>query len=308
MSSIPHEKLHKTQCCIVCGESLSSFHKTINPTQHPCCQAPNCQVLVNYLNSTPDSPHRTLHFNQQALRIQQARQQRLAQEEKENEIDNMLATKTRQHLDKLKNTQTELQGTQITTVSIPSGSTRTRDLAISRVANYQAHLEKVIDEALRQPPISDFLEIETTNRANRVMAQIKDKPEVKKILHSACSACKGGCCSAGKDSALISLETIKKAMDYLQTSDPNKVVRAYLDKLPDTVVEDSCIHHGTMGCTLPNEMRSAICNGYYCEDLKKVIEEDGLPLEKVVVVRFGYSQWEKYKERSDYSIKESMIL
>lgn len=304
MSITPNDKLQ----CFVCNKPLPSFHPKKNSAQGPCCLSPDCLALANYLNNTPDSAHKKLHFQQQAEKIRSQRQAKIAQQTRENQIDLNLEKATQANIEELKQANPEFHNTQITSVKIPTCSIETEDLNDARRTNYKNHLKKVIKEALQEPPISDLLEIESRKRESITLGKIERKPEIKSILTTACMLCKGSCCTAGKDTALISLETIKKSIDYLQTSTPEEIETAYLNRLPEKVVINSCVHHSTEGCTLPSEMRSAICNGYYCEDLKKLITEDQIPLDNIALIRFGYEQWAKYTEGSDYSIRESVLI
>jgi hypothetical protein len=41
--------------------------------------------------------------------------------------------------------------------------------------------------------------------------------------------------------------------------------------VPERSVEHSCIYHGEHGCALPRELRSHICNSYYCQPMQEWI-------------------------------------
>ena len=40
-------------------------------------------------------------------------------------------------------------------------------------------------------------------------------------------------------------------------------------RLPAASYQESCVFHASTGCTLPREMRSAVCNTFYCHALEQ---------------------------------------
>ena len=46
------------------------------------------------------------------------------------------------------------------------------------------------------------------------------------------------------------------------------LLNAYLSWISAATVEDSCINQTASGCALPRELRSDICNGFYCDPVK----------------------------------------
>jgi hypothetical protein len=50
------------------------------------------------------------------------------------------------------------------------------------------------------------------------------------------------------------------------------IVQAYLAHLPAQALHPGCVYQGELGCTLPREMRSAICNSYLCTGLQMAVD------------------------------------
>ena len=78
---------------------------------------------------------------------------------------------------------------------------------------------------------------------------------------TACSICKGGCCSIGEEHAFIKEDTIFRYMSNHPDQKPAQVLAAYMSYLPDESFENSCVNHMETGCALPRDMRSSVCKG-----------------------------------------------
>jgi hypothetical protein len=49
-------------------------------------------------------------------------------------------------------------------------------------------------------------------------------------------------------------------------------MRLYLERIPATGYDGSCIFHGEHGCTLDRSLRSGVCNVYYCDMLGRFVD------------------------------------
>ena len=54
--------------------------------------------------------------------------------------------------------------------------------------------------------------------------------------------------------------------------DARAVMRLYLDRVPATGYDGSCIFHAEHGCTLDRSLRSGVCNVYFCDMLGKFVQ------------------------------------
>ncbi len=98
------------------------------------------------------------------------------------------------------------------------------------------------------------------------------------VARTACALCKGWCCRNGDDDAFLDDRTLAR----IRVANPNvsdrTLMRLYLNRVPNTACQDSCIFHGKHGCTLDRSMRADVCNTYYCGGLDafmKSTDENG---------------------------------
>src|SRR5258707_1007284 len=53
-----------------------------------------------------------------------------------------------------------------------------------------------------------------------------------------------------------------------------KVLRLYVERVPEVGYQNSCIFHGKQGCTLDRSLRSDVCNSYFCGGLQAYMTGD----------------------------------
>lgn len=87
------------------------------------------------------------------------------------------------------------------------------------------------------------------------------------VSRQACGLCRGVCCGTAGIRAYLRVETIRKFMKLLPDQSQEEVVEAYLGFVRAETYEGSCVYHAEGGCSLPREMRSDTCNGFYCTGL-----------------------------------------
>jgi len=85
-----------------------------------------------------------------------------------------------------------------------------------------------------------------------------------------CEKCKGACCLNGGDTAFLQTETIKRYMTKNSWLTPEQVLQNYKETIAEQTCVMSCINHTEKGCGLPQEMRSDMCNNFYCSTLKEL--------------------------------------
>ena len=66
------------------------------------------------------------------------------------------------------------------------------------------------------------------------------------------------------DHAYLDVDTILAYVLRRADPSPAAVLRAYLRRLPARSYRNSCVYHAADGCSLPRDMRAAICNRFYC--------------------------------------------
>lgn len=99
-------------------------------------------------------------------------------------------------------------------------------------------------------------------------APVRPSPQA---LSAACATCRGFCCREGGDHAFLDAGTLQRLRVQQPALTPHDCLELYLAALPERSVVGSCVYHGVQGCALPRELRSDICNDYFCEPLREWI-------------------------------------
>lgn len=162
-----------------------------------------------------------------------------------------------------------------------------------RVEQFREYLAGVIDDARET-------EIETVN----LVEDLSEPDRVRRWLGRICAACRGECCSAGKERAFLDVPAVHKQMRRYPDRHAAQIIDSYVEKVPAVTFGGSCIFQGEGGCSLPREDRAHICNIYECAGLRMarklqafgkgerafvIAEEEGVPVEWTFVSLPGMS-------------------
>lgn len=93
------------------------------------------------------------------------------------------------------------------------------------------------------------------------------EPRVRAVLERACARCTGFCCQGGGDHAYLDVTTLRAYRAAHPELDSAALTAAYLDRAGAPAYQGSCIYHQADGCALPREMRSDLCNRFFCKAL-----------------------------------------
>lgn len=85
------------------------------------------------------------------------------------------------------------------------------------------------------------------------------------VLGAACGVCRGNCCKQGGDHAFNTADTMMHYLDEHPTHDDETIVARYDALIPSHSLSQGCVFQQTTGCALPRELRSDVCNRFYCE-------------------------------------------
>ncbi len=146
----------------------------------------------------------------------------------------------------------------VTLLSVPFGGRPLVPVEDERMDAFKEHLSTVIAEAYAA---SD----------EEVAASISDRneEEEKPLFAAGCATCQGHCCRLGnKSKAFLSAQTMRGHRRIWPDLTAEVMEANYLAALPDLAYKDGCVYQGDLGCTLPREMRSDICNSYHCHELE----------------------------------------
>lgn len=147
--------------------------------------------------------------------------------------------------------------TDVTLLTVPFGGKPLVPVEDERMDAFKAHLCDVITEAFEA---SD----------EEVAAYIPEQnPEAEKPVYAAgCATCQGNCCELGnKSKAFLSTQTMMGHRKIWPDLTAQIMEANYLAALPELAYENGCVYQGDMGCTLPREMRSDVCNAFHCHEL-----------------------------------------
>lgn len=158
---------------------------------------------------------------------------------------------------------------ELTIALVPASTRRSTVLPASRRRQFRNHLETVLASLARTAAPSGATPPPAAHPHN-----VPCQGEAP-VVAAACGACRGHCCHGGGVKAYIDEETLRRFAQANPPLDETATARAYVSHLPRRSMTDSCVFHGEQGCTLPREMRSATCNRYHCEDLRKLVPREG---------------------------------
>jgi hypothetical protein len=141
-------------------------------------------------------------------------------------------------------------------------------LSRTRRVEFRAHLAGAVRQAFGakfdSAAVSDLVE----ELRPHAQAQV-DGPAVG----AACAVCTGFCCRGGGTRAYLSVAVIRSYIARHPGMQFREVLKAYLSRLPDATYRGSCVYHGSDGCGLSREMRSSVCNTYYCDGMQELRSE-----------------------------------
>jgi hypothetical protein len=106
-------------------------------------------------------------------------------------------------------------------------------------------------------------------RPDRSASPVRPEPEgfAGEVARTACRLCKGWCCKGGEEHAYLDERAMARVRRARPELDARAVLRLYSERVPPAGYRESCVFHGPEGCTLPRELRSDVCNSYFCSGL-----------------------------------------
>lgn len=95
------------------------------------------------------------------------------------------------------------------------------------------------------------------------------------VARTACTLCQGWCCKGGGEHAYLDERTMARVRRARPELEARAVIRLYIERMPPAGFEGSCVFHGAAGCTLTRELRSDVCNSYFCSGLGRFVTAAG---------------------------------
>lgn len=272
---------HPPQCS-VCKKALTPWqilaeqknHTTahnsahaLKPLPYHCCGSFECSNILAKVStmSTPQfASYLSFHSQNIIARETNAKREaeRLAAQRREEDEENQT---TYQHY--LQNNE-NLNRLSHPLLVIPSSSAPLIPLEEDRKKNFTELLQNLIAQASEDGfTFSDEHKI-NEKKCQDNNAYLAASTALSSINNQACTLCKGGCCTQGYDHAYLTAATLYRFMQSENVHSPAMVMEEYLGRLPEKSVAGSCLFHTQSGCALTREMRSDVCNGYLCDNLK----------------------------------------
>lgn len=151
---------------------------------------------------------------------------------------------------------------------VPGSARPLAKLSRKRREEFRANLKEWVRQAFEDPLNPEGVD----ELRDELLTQVAP-PAAPASVGASCAVCQGQCCRDGKNTAYLSPSVIRSFLVRHPGLRAGEVLRAYLSKVPEQTVDDSCVYHGVKGCGLSREMRSATCNRFFCSGLKALKRE-----------------------------------
>lgn len=85
------------------------------------------------------------------------------------------------------------------------------------------------------------------------------------LLGAGCGVCRGNCCKQGGDHAFNTSDTMMWYLLEHPSDDDDTIIERYEALIPTHSLTKGCLFQEETGCALPRNLRSDVCNRFYCE-------------------------------------------
>ncbi len=109
------------------------------------------------------------------------------------------------------------------------------------------------------------------------------------LLGIGCASCRGYCCRQGEDHAFLRWYALKTQIIRHPDDDDESIVARYLSYLGTHAITGGCVYQSATGCTLPRDMRAGICNRFFCDGQRALLQRftDDDPVRAYIVHQAG---------------------
>jgi hypothetical protein len=162
-------------------------------------------------------------------------------------------------------------------VMVPRSEKVLRPTPVERTLKLRKHLVGAL-RALRE-----------ARHPQRMASPVRPEPSgmAAQVAGVACSLCKGFCCKGGGDDAYLDERTMARVRQARPELDARGIIRLYTESVPARSYEASCLFHGKQGCMLSRDVRSDVCNSYFCRGLEDYIQGDDRTTPVIVIAGEG---------------------
>lgn len=192
------------------------------------------------------------------------------------------------------------QGRRLVVV-LPQGANQPDRLSSARRDRYKDHLKHILAEATACASIADLprdQHYDAPEQRKGIDTLLARHPRLAQLCDRLCGQCQGGCCAQGADHAYLSAVSMRRQLDANPELNAEHLLHAYLERLPEESMTGACINQTATGCALPRELRSDICNGYFCPELK--VLQQGWDKEqqqphRLLAIQRAHTNWNRFE-------------
>ena len=288
--------------CSVCGDPVPFADAARQQQQtRKVCRGIDCRRLLEQEAHMPPALFRAqLEF--QRRRIRELRAREAARKAHQERIERTEDAESRAIADRL--LARERDPERIGLVYLPSGLDQPLPQDATRRERYREHLQTMLTEAVACASVEELprdQHYDSRERRLEMDALLARQPRLQQLCDNLCGQCRGGCCAIGGDHAYLSVASVRRVLDEHPEMSADVLVRTYLDHLPPQSMAGACINQTATGCALPRELRSDVCNGYFCPELKALQrewaqrqeDETGEP-ERWLVIQRANHNWNRF--------------
>lgn len=304
---------HHQKCCIVCGEPISALDVLMaNDKSCVVCHSVDCQRVIKHKRiMQPALYDAYFEFNKKLIR--QNRAQVVARKKYREEVTAKEQEENRQILHTFLKEHPELVEDDVHLVAIPSGRDTLYPLEQARIDKYVDHISAIISDASGYSNAAEVVydEHHAAHEKNMQIEQnFEQSPQLHHLCDQLCIMCKGGCCAKGGEHAYLSVFSMRRYMDDHPELSPADIRQQYVSNIVSESIEGACINQTKMGCALPRELRSDICNGFYCDTVKDLQQSQlGKPCTgAILVVQRAYSNWGRFEPDENDAVRRVSLL
>ncbi len=259
------------------------------------CRSGECQGLLFHQTRMAPEAFQT-HFKRQGKLIRDRHAREAQRQAHIKAVDEAEAEGNQRITEEVKRTRDD--GERLLSVALPRGLDAPAVDALERRERFRAHLEAVISAAEALTGTEEIPEERykgARERNVRVTKLLDRQPGLQERYDQLCGMCRGGCCTTGEEHAYLTTYTVRRLLDADPSLTAAALLKTYTEHIPEKSMENACLLQTSSGCALPRELRSDVCNGYFCPQLLSIQEhwsEENPP--PVLAIQRAHHIWNRY--------------
>ena len=293
--------------CAICEEVIAGPGRQVGDRY--LCPSPECRAL---LDQQAHLPPIAFELHRERFRRQRGeRNERLAARRRQVETVRVRELdEDRSLLARALAARPETDPEAARVVAIPTSPSAAAAPDPERLAAYRRHLATIVAEATEHPDAASLEDERDRSHVDDLLEQDRQfaaRPVLAATCDALCGRCRGGCCQRGGDDAYLTALDARRWLDAHPDQGPEDLLALYHSLLPPAAITGSCINQTPTGCALPRELRSTICNRYFCESIEDLIAETTTDTAPLLVVRRDHHAWNRF-DPGDNSVVEVLWL